>query len=882
VDWDSERIEERVLPLVARPGRYVGRELHLEAKPHGPERVSVLLAFPDAYEIGMSHLGLKILHHLVNRRDDALAEFVFAPWADMEEQMRTRGIPLFSIQTRTPARQFDVLGVSLQHELQYSNALNLLDLAGIPVRSGDRGEEDPLVVAGGPCCFNPLPLVPFIDAFAIGDGEDLIQDLVEVVREWKKTEDGSREGLLRSVADIPGMFVPGCTGTGEGAVEARFISHLDSKNYPARSPVPLMDIAHNRLGVEIMRGCTRGCRFCQAGMIGRPLREMPEDDVVELAVDGIDSGGWDEVALVSLSSSDYSGIESLISRLVHTLDSRHVGVCMPSLRPGGLTEGIARGISRFRHAGLTLAPEAGTDRLRRIINKDFDEDAFLEAVRTAIRCGWRQVKLYFMIGLPGETEEDLNGMVDLVRRVRAIRVEGRSISVKMSVSPFVPKPHTPFQWEPQISIEEINEKMRFLKPRLKRARVQLRWPKGEMTLVEGLLARGDERLADVVETVWRRGARFDGWTDQFVAGRWAQAMAESGLSFEDYTGGRDVEKPLPWSFVSSGMKSDSLRAERERALRAEATPDCRAGGCWSCMTDGLVSKCRGTTLETRGRTSTAGPGAEPKTGSPGSSRQARRVEERPGVRMSVRLRYAKNKEARFTSHLDVVRMFDRAIRRSGIPAVYTSGFNPRPRLAFGPPLPLGMTSASEYADLEMLRPWREEDRVQFAGVLPGGFELLDAQAFYGKAASLTRPGCRDLYCVDLNEVARLSGDQDAVGSRLEEIRRKIADAYDFPVPVESGRTQNALAPKDPERDRAQILSVKAEDEGGLRVELQTGAGLRRLLENTLVELLGSADILPLVRVKREAYDLPGPRGWVSPMEAVSVSSGPSRSGRLQT
>ncbi len=868
MNWDSRQIEERVLPLVTRPGRYVGRELHACAKPHSAEKVSVLLAFPDAYEIGMSHLGLKILCHLVNQRDDALAELAFSPWTDMEDQMRSRGIPLFSSQTKTPARRFDLFGISIQYELQYTNVLNLLDLAGIPLRSRDRGDDDPVVVAGGPCCFNPGPMAAFIDAFAIGDGEDVIQDLVEAVGRCKR-ENLDREEKLRRISSIPGMYVPGFTAGEDCAVKARFIPALQRENYPTRYPVPLADIAHNRLDAEIMRGCTRGCRFCQAGMIGRPLREMPEDDVVRLVMDGVESGGWDEVSLVSLSSSDYSRIEPLIDRLVRVLETRRVGICLPSLRPGGLTEGIARGISRFRHAGMTLAPEAGTERLRRVINKEFEEEVFLEAVRTAIRHGWRQVKLYFMIGLPTEKEEDLRGMVDLAARVRQVRVGKRSISVKMSVSPFVPKPHTPFQWERQISLEGIVETMKFLRPRLRQARINLRWPRAEMTTIEGLLARGDGRLAGVVEDVWRQGARFEGWSDFFRIDRWEKSMAAAGLCIDDYLSARDLESRLPWSSISSGVTNDYLRAERERALRGESSPDCRDAGCRSCMDAEQVSTCRSLSLKWgRGR---------PTAGTPPQRRTSRPAKERSGIRVGVRVRYAKGDEVRFTSHLDVVRMFDRAIRRSGIPAVYTSGFNPRPRLAFGPPLPLGMTSSSEYLDLEMLRPWQDEDGERLGAALPAGFVLLGARGFYGKPVSLSRPGARDRYRVSLSETAEALGIPGDLESWREGIREKVADSRKCEGP-EGARGSNELE-KDPSPERARLLSIQVEDQDrdGLRLELQTGAGLRQLLKETLTALLGDPDVLPLVRIQREAYDLQEDAGWVSPMEANSLT--PRRSGQ---
>ncbi len=873
LDRVSREIEDLVFPLVMRPGRYVGGELYTRTKPHAPERVSVLLAFPDAYEIGMSHLGLKILYHLVNRREDALAEFAFCPWPDMEALMRGRNIPLFSVQTRTPARQFDLLGISLQHELQYTNVLNLLDLAGIPLASKAREEGDPLVIAGGPCCFNPGPMLPFFDAFAIGDGEDLILELVGAVGECKKAGRSRAETLSR-VGEIPGVYVPALRGDATGpVVRARFVSRLDPDNYPPHPPVPLMDIAHNRLGVEIMRGCTRGCRFCQAGMVGRPLREMAEDDVIRLAVEGIESGGWDEVSLVSLSSSDHSSIESLVTRLTRTLESSRVGVCLPSLRPGGLTPTIASGISRFRRPGLTLAPEAGTDRLRKVINKEFNENAFLHAVRTAREYGWRQVKLYFMIGLPTEEEEDLAEMAALARRVTQVRAGGRALSVKMSVSPFVPRPHTPFQWEPQISTAETEEKMRFLKRKVRGARVQLVWPKARMSAIEGLLARGDERLAPVIEDVWQNGARFDSWTEFFRYERWEQALSDRDLRFEEFLGPRDPDRPLPWDTVSAGVTREYLLAERARAFSGQATPDCREAECGGCLEPDLVGPCRRATPPRSPR-----PPTEIQTTTPdGLEARPLRPSGESGIRMGVRLRYGKRERARFTSHLDVVRVFDRVIRRSEIPVVHSAGFSPRPRMAFGPPLPLGMTSVAEYVDLQMERPWRIEDETRLKEALPPGFEFIEAWPFVGKPASLSRPGARSRYRVCFDSIVRSMGSEidpgiwwEALKARVEEIRKTLPDEH----PEADATAGPEAAPE------AELLSLDMEPtENGawhLILSLRMGTGLRRVLEETLATIADCTDLLPLARIERETYDMWSRTGWVAPNQMPAAAPGSSR------
>jgi radical SAM family uncharacterized protein len=595
---------EPLLAQVQKPARYIGLEDGAVRPHHGPGRVAWLLAYPDTYEIGLPNQGLQILYELLNERPDALAERTYAPWVDLEVLMRERGLPLFSVDTHRPAGAFDVLAFNLSAELVYTNVLNCIDLAGVPVRAAERRPEHPLVAAGGHCTYNPEPLADFLDFVVIGDGEEVVAEITEVVRDWKATGrgEGSRQGVLRALARVPGVYVPSMYEVHyagaelvaveprhpdvPAVVEKRTIADLAEWPYPKRQLVPLTEVVHDRLNVEVFRGCTRGCRFCQAGMITRPVRERPADQVRTMVADGLRRTGYDEVALTSLSTADYSGIQDVVGGIMD-LDGcgRDVSVSLPSLRVDAFTVGIAAEIQRARRTGLTFAPEAGTWRMRQIINKLIREEDLSTAVDAAFSQGWRRVKLYFLTGLPSETDVDTRGIVDLGRAcVEVGRRHHPSPSVTVSVGGFVPKPFTPFQWFGQNTVSELHRKIGLLRDDAKRARgVQLKWHDPKATLVEGIASRGDRRIGAVIEEVWRRGGTFQEWSERFTLDLWLDAMAAHGLDVDWYVHRhRSDDEVLPWDHISAGLHKDFLWADWQDALAEVGLPDCRWTPCYDC------------------------------------------------------------------------------------------------------------------------------------------------------------------------------------------------------------------------------------------------------------------------------------------------------------
>ncbi|MDI6894134.1 MAG: TIGR03960 family B12-binding radical SAM protein [Bacillota bacterium] len=594
------RERERLLESVEKPARYLGTEWGAVHKDHDRVEILFALAFPDAYEVGMSHLGSKILYHLLNEREDTAGERVYAPWVDMEGRMREKGIPLFALESWRPVREFDFLGFSLQYELNYTNVLNMLDLAGIPLRPGERSDRGPLVIAGGPCAFNAEALAGFFDFMVLGEGEEVLGEILDLYRDWKRAgKPGGREEFLHRAVHIPGVYVPsfydlrylpdgrvGAVTAREGApprVKKRVLSSLDAVAYPVTPPVPYLDVIHDRIMVEVFRGCSRGCRFCHAGMIYRPVRERPAQAVVSLAGQMVRATGYDQISLASLASADYSAIAGVVRELSERFGPLGIGVSLPSLRMDSFSVDVARQAARVHRAGLTFAPEAGTQRLRDVINKNLTDGEIMAAVDAAVEAGWDSLKLYFMVGLPTEDEEDLEGIAGLVEAISRRRERGQRLRLSVSVSPFVPKAHTPFQWETQDSVQVLEEKFRSLRRRLRIPGVNLSWHDPHMSLIEAVFSRGDRRLGRVLQEAWQSGCRFDSWTEFWDFGRWQEAFRSEGLDPGFYAHRlRDRDEVFPWDHLDAGVDREFLWEERERARRGETTPDCRWDTCPGC------------------------------------------------------------------------------------------------------------------------------------------------------------------------------------------------------------------------------------------------------------------------------------------------------------
>ena len=600
----SDKIDSLMMQ-VEKPVRYIGGEFGSIMK--NPEDVSVRYAFlfPDTYEVGMSHLGMKILYHTINKREDAWCERVFSPWVDMEKKMREEGIPLFSLESRTPIREFDILGITLQYEMSYSNILVALDLAGIPLRAEDR-HEGPFVVCGGPCAYNPEPLAPFVDFFVLGDGEVSTHQYIDIYREWKESG-RPREDFLKMIVGIQGVYVPSFydvvyndDGTlrsvtpkpGTGAPELvmkALVNDLTAADYPEQLIVPYGEVVHNRIMLEIFRGCTRGCRFCQAGMIYRPVRERSMDRLLELAERLVNATGYDEISLMSLSSGDYSCLPDLAKEMVKRFYEKRVSISLPSQRIDNFLTETLKETQKVRKTGLTLAPEAGTQRLRDVINKGVTEEDLMRSVRDAFEQGWSSVKLYFMLGLPTETDEDAMGIVDLAAKVRDVyfsipksqRAPGFRVTVSASV--FVPKPFTPFQWCGQISEEDVIRRQRMIKQEISKLKgVDFKYHAPDLSFLEATFALGDRRMADVLENAVKLGCRFDGWNDQFRYDLWLKAFEQAGVDPAFYaTRDKALDECLPWDHLDAGVSKEFLLREWAKAQRGELTHDCRKG-CVNC------------------------------------------------------------------------------------------------------------------------------------------------------------------------------------------------------------------------------------------------------------------------------------------------------------
>ncbi len=603
---------DNILNDVKKPITYTGNEVNSVHKDLKEDTIRFALAFPDIYEVGMSHIGTKILYGLLNSDEDVWCERVFAPWVDMEEQMIEKGIPLYALESMDPIKNFDFVGFSLQYEMSYTNILNMLSLSHIALESKDRQEKDPFIIAGGPCTYNPEPLADFIDIFVIGESEKVIPKLVDLYKEWKKS-DQSRESFLKEAAELEGIYVPrfyNVEYNGDGTIKSfspsipqakpvikkQYIDNLDDEYYPDKFVVPYQQTVHDRISYEIFRGCPHGCRFCQAGQIYKPVREKSLDRILNDIDVLLSNTGYEEISLASLSSGDYSKIEWLIRELMNRYDKYKIGVSLPSLRIDSLSIDMLKEMEKVKRSSITLAPEAGTQRLRDVINKNVTEEDLMNTVSLAFNEGWNKVKLYFMTGLPTETDKDIEGIADLANKVveEYYKVpknkRKRGVQVTVSTSCFVPKPFTAFQWVGQVPTEEFNRKQRHLKQSIKNKRVRYNWHESNLSYLEAVFARGDRRLGKVLKRAWELGCRFDSWNEQFDYSKWEEAFVDTNINPDFYASRqRDFSEILPWDFIDIGVSKDYLRLEWEKSLIGKTSTNCKIG-CEHCGMMGFIQE----------------------------------------------------------------------------------------------------------------------------------------------------------------------------------------------------------------------------------------------------------------------------------------------------
>lgn len=717
---------EDLLPLVDRPSRYLGFEINSVHKKEEEVSLRVALAFPDLYEVGMSHLGTHVLYSGGNAVEGVQVERVFLPQTDLLEMLRQRSRPLFTLESKTPLAECGLVGFTLQSELTYTNILTILDASGIPLRATDRPEGFPLVLGGGPCAYNPEPIAEFFDLFFIGDAEIQWPAILETLRDVG--DSSSRQERKQALKKITGIYDP-CDfdvkynsdltikeicphGQKTGIVKA-LCADLSSHPPPVNPVLPFLQTIHDRVTLEVARGCTRGCRFCHAGMVYRPVRERSNKTIMEAARNSLMSTGYEDLSLVSLSIGDYSDLDGLLSELMDTYCGDRVSISLPSMRIGGLTGGVARQIRRVKKTGFTIAPEAGTQRLRMVINKHITDEEIIRTADWVFKMGWESLKLYFMVGLPTETDADLEGIVNLVNRM-AESVPGRG-HVTANISPFVPKSHTPFQWVAQDREPELRRKVEYLKSALRGRKIQVKWGRTDQALLEAVLARGDRRVSRAIYEAWMAGARMDGWDEHFNWEIWLEAFEKCGIDPDFYANRQRGEKEtFCWDHISCGVDKQFLRKEYEKGLDGEVTEDCRQAGCWSC---GVCTPEVAASIPPLREV--AMPEADPgrDEGPPEPQKSCRRI----------RAVFKKTGFLRFLGHLEVMRTFERAARRASVPLAFTGGFSPRARINFALSMPLGVAGLAEWVDVELVESW-SADRFMDAmnSQLPEGLEIESA------------------------------------------------------------------------------------------------------------------------------------------------------------
>jgi radical SAM family uncharacterized protein/radical SAM-linked protein len=718
-----------ILPLTEQPSRYLGSEINAVKKDHNNVDLYFGLVFPDLYEIGTSHFGLQILYHILNAQPKIAAERIFAPAPDMAAYLRSCDISLASLESQKPLGEFDVIGFSLLYELNYTNTLNILDLSGIPFLARERNSSFPFIIAGGPCMCNPEPVADFFDAIVIGDGEDVIMNMCQEWFKWRENDHFNKQALLKQWSRINGVYIPEYfkpkfDRTGFQRLFPRFkdyhrikravIGDLNKAPFPDAPVIPYAKPVHDRLRLEVSRGCTRGCRFCQAGMIYRPVRERSVEKLLLLSEASVNATGYEDISLLSLSTGDYNCIQPLMENMMTLYGNRRIALSFPSLRAGTLSPKLMKLVKKVRKTGFTIAPEAGSQRLRDVINKNITEKDIIETVNNAFVLGWQVVKLYFMVGLPTETDDDVQAIAELVKRINTLRRKSRpNGQINVSIATFIPKPHTPFQWLSQISLNESKEKIAWLKHNLKIPGVRFKWQNPEVSLVEGLWARGDRRLSRLLVAAYKKGCQFDGWSDKFNFRLWESAFLEEGVDVNFYTTRlRNMTEPLPWDHIDTLVLKEYLIREWEKAIKGEFTPDCRNGDCNQC------GVCDFNTVK-------------PNVFDDCKDHAANNfitIHKQANEYKKFKISFSKRGMAKYFGHLEMVKIFLRAIRRAEIPVKYSEGFHPKPNISFEDTLPVGLESLSEIFYLSVNGSVEPSNVVEKLNRhLPEGLRILNCQ-----------------------------------------------------------------------------------------------------------------------------------------------------------
>ena len=731
-----------LLEGIRMPVRYIGGEYGSITKEIDRKKIRILLAFPDTYEIGMSYLGFRILYRLLNDREDVYAERTFAPWPDMEKRLREREIPLFSLETRTPADQFDIIGFSMQYELGITNLLTMLDLGNIPVRSSDRSEDHPLIIAGGPVVTNPEPYSPFIDLFFIGEAEEGFTRIIDIYLNGR-SKDKSRKEILEDLNWLESVYVPELSKTAADPatgklyrtdkngnplkIRRRTIVDLQKYPYPVDLIVPYGKVVQDKVSVELSRGCGRGCRFCQAGYIYLPPRDRPKEEISSTIESSVKKYGYDEVSLTGLTPTDYHALDDLVLGMNRELKDKNISLSISSIRTENIPESLLDVIGGVRKTGFTLAPEAGTDRMRRVINKNLSEQQILESTNLLYKHGWSLIKLYFMIGLPTETDSDL---IEISRLAEKILSSGRKTSINprinLSISTFIPKPHTPFQWEPMDSMEEIRRKIKLVRRNLRSRRIEMKYHEPELSYLEGLLSRGDVRIAEVIQKAWELGARFDGWADFHNFPLWQRAIEETGLEPEKYINTAiPTEAHLPWEHIDVGVNREFLLREQQRAYAEKSSPGCGAVDCTAC---GVCEKLSNEALSIIGKSKASDKKRKTDYELPADDESTQTESHKTEEKHMYTAYYEKKGIYRYLSHFDIMKTFPKALRRAGINLAYSRGYHPKPIMSFPPPVQVGMEAERDFFDFTTAAPIDSENILEkINSTLPEGLRIKEIE-----------------------------------------------------------------------------------------------------------------------------------------------------------